>query len=250
MASSGRATAASLPRTPEAQQVGPTVEQAIIAAVTAVLTASAQAQVLAAAGYTSERLIAALVALLRPLAVVRITLLGRRIEQQWNDNLPTSGPRPDVWREIMGEELAYEIDFARRSAGRVARAMERAAQRGHDLEAAHRKAMAREARFERMRQAAVMRRVTLRLEEEWVREQSPEGAFWIMDPTKLTHTRDCLAMAGRAWSWAVLSRIRPSNRHSACGCRLLPLNMARANALWTTGVVGTTAPGVASEPHR
>lgn len=234
----------------EAQDIGPMVEEAVVAALTAALAASGVAATLAAVGFTAAFLARALVALLRPLAVVRIVLLGRRIEQQWNDAYFNSGPRPDIWRKIMLEEMTYEIRFATRSARRMARSMIRARERGDDLDEAFEKAMAREARFERMRQQAVGRRVTLRLEEEWVRDQSPEGAYWIMDPGKRTHTPDCIAMANKAWTWAVLAIIRPSNRHNLCGCRLVPLNMARANRLAASEVVHDVVPRVASIPHR
>lgn len=251
MSSSASSQSATAPRLPEeAQQIGPEVQAAIAVAVAAILAASAYAAVLAAAGWTVERLTASLTALLRPLAVVRITLLGRYIEQQWNDTLfNTSRPLEDVWREIMLTEMEYERRFAKRSAERLARSMDRAAARGLDLDEAHRKALAREARFERMRQQAVIRRVTLRLEEEWVRDQSPDGAYWVMDPTKKMHTPDCLAMANKAWTWSVLGLVRPSNRHNLCGCRLVPLPMARANVMPDANVVRTEVPSAARHGH-
>jgi hypothetical protein len=233
-------------RSPEA--VGREVQAEITAAVTAAMAVSAQSAALQGAGYTAASMYAAIAALLRPLATARITLLARSIEQRWNDPLPTS-IRPEVVREILDREIQYELDFARRSAKRIVRSMEKASERGDDLDDAFREALSREARFERMRQAAVQRRITLRIQEEWVRSLSPEGAYWVIDPTKKTHTADCIAMAGKVWSWSVLAIIRPSNRHNLCGCTLIPKNMAAANGLPNAEVVRSALPAAARREH-
>lgn len=58
-----------------------------------------------------------------------------------------------------------------------------------------------------------------------------DGAYWLLDPNRRTHTTDCLAMEGRIWPWSVLERINPANRHPGCGCKLISIREARRRGL-------------------
>jgi len=46
------------------------------------------------------------------------------------------------------------------------------------------------------------------------------GAIWRISPLKRTHTADCLAANGRAFTWRILRFYNPANRHPECGCTL------------------------------
>ena len=107
----------------------------------------------------------------------------------------------------------------------------------------------RERTYSKMRTDAVARRLDLRVEEDGVRRSSPEGAYWVLDLTRRTHTKDCLAMANRAWSWRVLTVIRPSNRHLGCGCRLYTLDFARATGMPDAERVRDRIPAAALHGH-
>jgi hypothetical protein len=96
-----------------------------------------------------------------------------------------------------------------------------------------------------VRMRAAQQRVYERVQEQRLQQVSPEGAYWMIDPSRKTHTPDCLAMNGHAWSWKVLSIIRPSNRHFGCQCQLLSLQIARAAAMPDSDRVRDVAPEVA-----
>lgn len=233
----------------QAAAVGAEVEAAITAALIAAVAAAGGFAALMVAGYTHEGLRSALVALLRPLAVARVYYIGRLLQQNYTDALPTGvEPFPQMIADLFEQERIYERRFVERSVRRVVADLKRSSDRGDD-EAARaevlRKALAREARFERMRQAAVERRVMEGVSEARVRAVSPEGAYWLLDPSKRTHTADCLAMANKAWTWDVLKVIRPSNRHNTCGCHLISVALAQANGRANANMIRSAPPRVA-----
>ena len=231
----------------QAQYTAAQAEIAIAAVVADSLAVSAYASQIAASGYTIDAISNALFSLFRPLIVARITLIGEAIQTGWDNSLPTDGPSRDIWDEILATEVKYELKFVKRSAARLTRHMIRAASNGDDLKESLATGLKRELRFQRMRQAAVIRRVTLRLDEDRVQGLSPQGAYWVLNPTAKIHTPDCLAMAGKAWTWRVLSIIRPSNRHNLCGCRLIPLGAAISHSLPGAFTINNNVPSQARE---
>jgi 2'-5' RNA ligase len=91
-----------------------------------------------------------------------------------------------------------------------------------------RKLLATERRYLMLHIASSSNRLERTAELERLRETTDAGAYWHMDPTKKTHTADCVAMEGRVWPWRVLERVNPANRHPGCGCRLLSIREAQA----------------------
>lgn len=79
--------------------------------------------------------------------------------------------------------------------------------------------LARERNYARMRSEAMAARAFAALERVAVKHDSPQGAFWKLDPTVAEHTAGCLIMGGKFWPWAVLDRVHPP-RHPGCPCRL------------------------------
>jgi hypothetical protein len=78
---------------------------------------------------------------------------------------------------------------------------------------------AREERYARQRDEAMAARAFAAVDRVVLREQSPTGAFWKLDPTVIEHTAGCLFMGGRFWPWQVLDRVHPP-RHAGArvGC--------------------------------
>lgn len=243
------------PQTPqsEAERVSEEAVVAFVAALSAVFAASAYAGALQAAGIGLAWLSASLTAMLRPIVRARILFLRRLADAEFTDALPTAGSHTELVRLFMDQEVEYERVFMQRSARRIMATVERAARdgaTGDDLRAAFEQALDRERRLNRIRQQAATRRLLLKIEEANVQSVSPQGAYWLLDPSLKTHTADCLAMAGHSWSWEVLKRVRPSNRHVQCGCRLIPYSMARANGLPDAERVRKEAPRVTATMHR
>lgn len=227
----------------QADSAGENAAEIAVAAIAAAIVADATASQLTQVGLSPARLATEVAALYRPLITVRIYALRRRADAEFSDALPTDGPNVDQVQAFIEEELRWEETFVRRSARRIGKSLDDAVKRNvsdEELQRIYRKALDRERRFNMMRQQAANRRLTLRIEEAQVQAISPEGAYWLIDPALRTHTSDCLAMAGKLWSWEILRRIRPSNRHAQCGCRLLPAGVARANGLPSSDVVQTT----------
>jgi hypothetical protein len=83
----------------------------------------------------------------------------------------------------------------------------------------------RERHYSKLRIEALVKRIDGIVEYTNLRMADPRsdyqgGALWVLDDSKETHTADCLAMAGKVWSWAVLRLVNPANRHPGCGCHL------------------------------
>lgn len=83
----------------------------------------------------------------------------------------------------------------------------------------------RERYYSNLRMSALIKRLNDSIDYERLRSEDPRsdysgGALWVLDPSKDTHTADCLLMEGKVWSWRVLRVVNPANRHFGCGCRL------------------------------
>lgn len=142
-----------------------------------------------------------------------------------------------ISRELYFEDLAY-----RRSLNRI-----RDDVRGFkDMDKSQirdriRKIIQRERYYSQLRVKALVKRLDgiaeyLRLRTNDPRSDFAGGALWVIDPTKETHTDDCVAMAGKVWSWNILRLVNPANRHPGCGCHL------EADPSLIHGVEAQTAP--------
>lgn len=145
---------------------------------------------------------------------------------------------PDEIERVLDEEERRGAEFERKAAERLAGdlasilAIPDRAQR----EAALAGLTKREERYARQRNAAMAARAVAAVERIVVRQQSPSGAFWRLDPTVKEHTAGCLIMGGKFWPWAVLDRVHPP-RHAGCPCRLISYAQAVAEGLMRPGDV-------------
>lgn len=139
---------------------------------------------------------------------------------------------------VVAQEEQRAAAFAQRQAERFARDLQtalaipdRAAREG-----AIRGLMAREEVYARQHVEAQAARAFAAIDRVVLRGQSPQGAFWKLDPTVVEHTAGCLLLGGRFWPWAVLDRVHPP-RHHGCPCRLLGYGEAIADGLMGPGAV-------------
>jgi hypothetical protein len=143
----------------------------------------------------------------------------------------------DISSVIAGEEqrqAAFELKQAQRLAQDLTTALaipDRAAR-----EAAVRGLMTREQRFARQRDEAMAARAFAAVDRVVLRQQSPTGAFWKLDPSVIEHTAGCLIMGGKFWPWQVLDRVHPP-RHAGCPCRLVGYGDAITDGLLNPGAV-------------
>ena len=140
-------------------------------------------------------------------------------------------------RELVFEDLAYRRSLIRiRKDVNQFKDLDRNQMRERVQKVIH-----RERYYSKLRVNALVKRLDGIIEYIKLRSQDPRsdfggGALWVLDPTKKTHTEDCLAMAGKVWSWNVLRLVNPANRHPGCGCHLEP------DPSLIHGVSGQTAP--------
>jgi hypothetical protein len=142
-----------------------------------------------------------------------------------------------ISRELVFEDIAYRRSLERIKADvRQFKYMDK-----FEMRERIRKVIRRERYYAKLRVDALVKRLDGITEYIKLRSQDPRsdfqgGALWVIDPTKQTHTDDCVAMAGRVWSWNVLRLVNPANRHPGCGCHLEP------DPSLVHGVTGQTAP--------
>jgi hypothetical protein len=175
----------------------------------------------------------------------------------------------DLIRRLTEVEEVYQVEYARKAADRVARKVfvsmmnEYARQEkrwdinspggraGIDeaVRKAYRQAVVTAASVEEkyfdMRMEGVRQRITETVDEMRLKTDSPEGAYWLIDPSRKTHTPGCVAMANKAWSWAVLKTISPAMMHYGCGCKIISLDLAAAGNFPHWRTIGTVAPSIA-----
>lgn len=149
-----------------------------------------------------------------------------------------SNVSPDDIERLLDEEQERQATFETKQAERFSRdlttalAIPDAAQR----EGAIRGIVNREERYTRQREIAMAARAFAALDRVALRQESPQGAFWKLDPTVIEHTAGCLIMGGKFWPWAVLDRVHPP-RHAGCPCRLVGYGQAIAQGLMSPGAV-------------
>lgn len=90
--------------------------------------------------------------------------------------------------------------------------------------------MRRERRYLEMHIAAATRRMRCDADMARLQERGEPGAVWVLGKRQ-THTPDCVAMAGRFWTWDVLREVNPANRHAGCGCALISEAQAKARGI-------------------
>jgi len=145
------------------------------------------------------------------------------INAQYGENLDDYSASAHKSRELLFEDAAY-----RNSLGRIQRdivqlkSMDKIRLRDRIRDIVH-----RERYYNKLRLEALSRRLNGVFDHHKLRSEDPRsdysgGALWVMDYSKETHTNDCVAMAGKVWSWAVLRYVNPTNRHPGCGCSLAP----------------------------
>lgn len=150
----------------------------------------------------------------------------------------TASARPEDIARVISEEEQRGEEFERRAAARIARDVTTALAIPDSAarEGAVRGIMRREARYARQREQAMAARAFAAIDRVVLREQSPTGAFWQVDPTVVEHTAGCLIMGGKFWPWQVLDRVHPP-RHAGCPCRLRGYGDAIADGLLAPGQV-------------
>jgi GNAT superfamily N-acetyltransferase len=138
------------------------------------------------------------------------------LQQRYPDRL-----RADLER-IAADELRREREFLRKQRERVERDIPEALRDtdpNRRLERV-RRILEREKRYLTMRREAMTERAVVSAEMEYVRDRSPEGAYWKLSPYVREHTLDCLAMGEKFWPWNVLTLVHPQ-LHPGCRCQLL-----------------------------
>lgn len=122
---------------------------------------------------------------------------------------------------VVNREAEFEREFVRKKLERLRRDLPVALALANPQQRAEavRRILARERRYDNMRQEATVNRAHARLELEHLRELSPQGAYWHMSPYVREHTLDCIAMGDKFWPWDVLDSIHPPLHHG-CACTL------------------------------
>lgn len=121
------------------------------------------------------------------------------------------------------ERLSYserqekiELDRAKQYRENRRRRLIKSAVAGKDISTE----LGKEGRFSMMhRNASAERKIQAQATDN-LKANSPEGAFWVIDPLAKTHTAGCLRMGGKNWTWRTLDRIHPL-RHQGCRCHLI-----------------------------
>lgn len=171
----------------------------------------------------------------------------RERDQQWlKTELSRLAPVDDV-AAVLAEEgeraTAFAEGVAKRVAGDSATAL--ALPDPKMREAAVKAILAREKRFAMMRSEAMAARAFAAVGRASVRRESPQGAFWKLNPAVAEHTAGCLLMGGKFWPWVVLDRVHPP-RHPGCPCKLISYGEAVANGDMRAGDVENVADAVRS----
>lgn len=144
-------------------------------------------------------------------------------------------PQQDIL-DLIATETAYGAEFERKVRERVSRDAAKALnlpapERGAAVE----KMLRRERTYARQRSEAMAVRALSAIDRVALRRESPDGAYWKLDPDVKQHTPDCVAMGGRLWPWPVLDGFHPPTHHG-CRCSLHAVSYAKAK-----GWVGKTA---------
>lgn len=171
-------------------------------------------------------------------ALVSFLTAKRRADEEFlTGEMLKRAPAEDVAR-VIADEQGFEQAFAEKAAARFAERIATALAIPDPTvrERAIRGVLAQEETYARQRAVAMAARAFAAIDRVVLREASPQGAFWKLDPTVTEHTAGCLVMGGKFWPWAVLDRVHPP-RHHGCPCRLLSYGEAIADGLLKPGDV-------------
>jgi hypothetical protein len=90
------------------------------------------------------------------------------------------------------------------------------------------KVLEAERRYLQLRMARASHRMIVESDLARLEAEGEQLGVWTLDPTKRTHTPDCLTMANKAWPLSLLRQYGPQTRHAGCGCRVRSIAEARA----------------------
>lgn len=167
-------------------------------------------------------------------------LVNRRPEQaaQVEEIIQAEAPALPAERrqEVVDVELAAERAYAAKARARLDRDVPVALRIAdpEERERALDRILSRERRYLEARERAIAERATGRAAAAMVRVLSATGAFWKINPL-LDNCAWCRAMAGKAWTWDVLSVYTPPV-HLNCACTLVPLEEAVRRGWLPAGV--------------
>lgn len=141
---------------------------------------------------------------------------------------------PAELRELARREARYEQEFQRKAIERLRRDLPRALAVAdpEGRRAAVEAVLAREKRYVQQREEAMITRSLAAADLRYLRQLSPEGAYWRLSPFVVEHTLDCLAMGEKFWPWSVLDKTHPPMHHG-CPCSLTGLGEAVGLGLMT-----------------
>lgn len=228
-------------RPPEQEGFPPEVAAALATAAAGGAGAAPAAGGLAGLALTAEQIRQAAAAIIKALVSFGLTRSGDDhefilivLQQRFPDR-----PRSELER-IAAEELKREREFLRKQRERVERDIPEALADADPTRRQERvnRILEREKRYLVMRREAMTERAIVAAEMEYVREASPEGAYWKLSPYVREHTLDCLAMGEKFWPWNVLALIHPQ-LHPGCRCQLLTKAEAVARDLMDPDQVPT-----------
>lgn len=167
---------------------------------------------------------------------VFLSAFARRERAFLLEALDARGVKIDDVAEAVEEELSRNREFAARSKQRMREALGKAMA---DPDATNRKtivrsAMAAERRYAVARTHSAAARASAAADRVVLRQVSPTGAYWELDPLVREHTPGCLFLGGRVWPWEVINRVHPP-RHGGCPCRLRSVGEALSEGLIRAG---------------
>lgn len=154
--------------------------------------------------------------------------LGRQADEL-RSTLESAFPErtADELDPLVLHELKRERAFQRKMEQRIRRDLPAALQEDDPDKRRERvqKLMLREQRYVGMRVQAMHDRALARGEHLAVKEASPAGAYWWLNPDVRHHTPGCLMLGHKFWPWPLLEEMSPPV-HAGCRCELLTLGEA------------------------
>ena len=137
-------------------------------------------------------------------------------------------------QEALGRERRFDRAYSRNMRARLREGV-RALYRDRSLSEAERggrlEDLARRERSHLQKHiAAAGRRMGKEAEAHRLREAGEPRAVWVLGRTR-NHTPDCVAMANRSWTWKVLEKVNPANRHAGCDCSLISEGEAKRRGI-------------------
>lgn len=164
----------------------------------------------------------------------------RLAQQRWLASRVKRGAIPGATQDDMLQALTFENElqgeFERRVRERVMRDVGSviARPKPEEQREALRKLFERERRYAQQRAVEMGRRLEKTTERIVVRRESPRGAFWALGVAR-EHTPECVAMAGKFWSWEAIEGVFRPPVGPGCRCSLKSEKAAIAQGLLAPG---------------